>query len=129
MPNTGLPQYTWESLNKEITTKGRLYVVANRKYVYDVSSWINSHPGGKLILYSVAGTDISNDYFHEAGFDAEEFTPKPVRKRIDREYTAVPGRTPSLNNISLHSAPSFGGSVYSAPVLTETDWKMVIKAR
>jgi NAD(P)H-flavin reductase len=52
-----------------------MYVVADGRYVYDISKWMNSHPGGRIILMSVCGTDITNDYFHEAGFDASEFTP------------------------------------------------------
>ncbi|KAH6571828.1 hypothetical protein BASA60_006952 [Batrachochytrium salamandrivorans] len=43
-------------------------------------SWINSHPGGQLILHSVAGTDITNDYFSEAGYDADAFVPSPAVK-------------------------------------------------
>ena len=44
-----------------------MLVVGNGHYVYDISKWITSHPGGQLILHAVNGTDITNDYFHEAG--------------------------------------------------------------
>jgi cytochrome b involved in lipid metabolism len=59
--------YTFESLD-EAVVDGALLVVANGKYVYDISNWINSHPGGQIILYSVIGTDITSDYFLEAGY-------------------------------------------------------------
>ncbi|KAJ3358127.1 hypothetical protein HDU91_005314 [Kappamyces sp. JEL0680] len=60
-----------------------MLVVGNNRYVYDISKWITSHPGGQIILHNVNGTDITNDYFHEAGFDASEFTPiaKPHPKK------------------------------------------------
>ncbi|KAJ3123676.1 hypothetical protein HK098_001708 [Nowakowskiella sp. JEL0407] len=63
-----LKNYTWEDID-ECTKKGELLVIANHEYVYTLAPWIQSHPGGQLILYSVAGTDITNDYFMESGFD------------------------------------------------------------
>jgi hypothetical protein len=41
-------QFTWQSLSKLIQ-EGKMYVVANRKYVYDISPWIHSHAGGQLV--------------------------------------------------------------------------------
>jgi hypothetical protein len=76
--------FTWESLGKAIDD-GEMLVVGNGSYVYDISRWVLSHPGGQLILQAVNGTDITNDYFHEAGFDANEFNPKaPAPKQIQR---------------------------------------------
>ncbi|KAJ1528201.1 hypothetical protein HK096_010414, partial [Nowakowskiella sp. JEL0078] len=69
-----LRQFTWDSLDKEIL-KGKLYVVGNGKYVYDISRWIVSHPGGQSILFSVSGTDITNDYWNDDSFDKEFFIP------------------------------------------------------
>ncbi|KAJ2999586.1 hypothetical protein HDV02_002551 [Globomyces sp. JEL0801] len=71
--------FTWESLDHAVNNgyKQKLLVVANGRYVYDISQWISSHPGGRIILLSVTGTDISEDYFNNAGFDAEHFVPRP----------------------------------------------------
>ncbi|KAJ3086081.1 hypothetical protein HK102_013535 [Quaeritorhiza haematococci] len=71
-----LKKYTWDELDKAIQD-GQLLVVGNNRYVYDVSRWISSHPGGQIILYTVLGTDITNDYFHDTSFDANDFLPKP----------------------------------------------------
>jgi hypothetical protein len=43
---------------------------------------MSSHPGGQLILQDCCGTDITNDYFHEAGFDAKDFNPKTIPSRL-----------------------------------------------
>lgn len=61
-----LKSFTWKTLGDAIAD-GAMYVVADGRYVYDISQWVTSHPGGRIILHSVCGTDISNDYFHEAG--------------------------------------------------------------
>ncbi|RKO83491.1 hypothetical protein BDK51DRAFT_29139, partial [Blyttiomyces helicus] len=82
--------FTWRSLQEAIAD-GELLVVANGRFVYDISKWIRSHPGGQIILHAVAGTDISNDYFHESGFDAGEFTPRP----------AMPPQDPNRTNASM----------------------------
>ncbi|KAJ1330461.1 hypothetical protein BSLG_009379 [Batrachochytrium salamandrivorans] len=77
--STDLKPYTWDEINHNVQL-GNLLVVANCRYVYCIDSWINSHPGGQLILHSVAGTDITNDYFSEAGYDADAFVPSPAVK-------------------------------------------------
>jgi predicted heme/steroid binding protein len=58
--------FTWKTLDEAIQA-GNKYVVADGQYVYDISKWIASHPGGRIILNYACGTDISNDYFHESG--------------------------------------------------------------
>ncbi|KAI8801948.1 hypothetical protein BJ742DRAFT_835062 [Cladochytrium replicatum] len=78
-----LKKFTWKSLDEAILN-GEMYVVANARYVYDISKWIHSHPGGTIILNSVCGTDITNDYFHDAGFDASEHVPKNAIKHVAR---------------------------------------------
>jgi cytochrome b involved in lipid metabolism len=32
-------------------------------YVYDVTSWLNKHPGGKQIIMSYAGSDATDQFF------------------------------------------------------------------
>jgi hypothetical protein len=76
-----LKKFTWQSLDQEVRESRKILVVANGKYVYDATQWIHSHPGGKVILYSVAGTDITMDFFREAGYDANEFVAKVSHHR------------------------------------------------
>ncbi|KAJ3217556.1 hypothetical protein HK099_005430 [Clydaea vesicula] len=124
--------FTWETLNKEITDSNKIYVVANGKYVYDCSKWINSHPGGQIILYQVAGTDITTDYFFEAGFDAEEFTPKFFKPRLPGgKLTRRNTNTPSIcSGQSGHLEPSlFIEAAKNAEILTEMEWNTIVKAR
>ena len=79
-----LERFTWKSLDAAVMNEGRMLVVGNGKYVYDISQWIHSHPGGQIILQTVNGTDITNDYFNESGFDAESVTfSKNVPKRVN----------------------------------------------
>jgi hypothetical protein len=45
---TEVNRFTWQSLGN-LVQEGKMYVVANRKYVYDISPWINSHAGGRVV--------------------------------------------------------------------------------
>lgn len=88
----------------------------------------------KIILYAVAGTDITSDYFHEAGYDAAEFTPAPpVPKqnlnrtdisRIHRELS-----TSSASPISPTSEQMDMAAASATPALSERDWSRIIRAR
>ncbi|KAI8825586.1 uncharacterized protein EV422DRAFT_575535 [Fimicolochytrium jonesii] len=136
----GLTQYTWGSLNQAIMN-GELLVVANGRYVYSIAQWINSHPGGQLILHAVNGTDITNDYFHEAGFDADEFTPRPEapaqrnnRANAEASLGRRNGDLASLTSTEMNkSLNSFGDELVEemrvAPTMNEKDWKLVVKSR
>ncbi|KAI8850378.1 hypothetical protein BC829DRAFT_442200 [Chytridium lagenaria] len=129
--------FTWEDIDRELQN-GRLYVVANGKYVYDIQDWIWSHPGGQIILYSVAGTDITNDYFHEAGFDAEAFVPTAVAERRRR---SLPVRLNGSNFVlapgeSAPTPPSYASQpsgtyshIPTFPPISEYEWRHVVKAR
>jgi cytochrome b involved in lipid metabolism len=61
-----LKRFTWKTLDEAIQA-GNKYVVGDGQFVYDISKWIASHPGGRIILNYANGTDISNDFFHESG--------------------------------------------------------------
>ncbi|TPX60571.1 hypothetical protein PhCBS80983_g01725 [Powellomyces hirtus] len=139
MPNTrlrpDLQMYTWDSLNQAILNGGQ-FVVGNGRYVYSIAEWMSSHPGGQLILHAVNGTDITNDYFHEAGFDAEEFVPKPKApaQQSGRNQGTLPRVSTSTSATSdPHVSTAFGGSVLQemkiAPLMDERDWKLVVKSR
>ncbi|KAJ3126058.1 hypothetical protein HK098_007935 [Nowakowskiella sp. JEL0407] len=140
----GLQKYTWESLDQQIL-EGKLLVVGNGQYVYDVSKWLKSHPGGQTILFSSAGTDISNDYWHEAGFDAADFTPadpKPeqsenrktpaLRKQQSFRSDTSSGSNGSNTNLvdmSLINQYTVAAQMRITPAFTTADWKRVTKAR
>jgi hypothetical protein len=127
-------RYTWESLDTAIM-KGEMLVVANGKYVYDISKWITSHPGGQIILQNVNGTDITNDYFHEGGFDAAEFTPTakpPPKKLINSDRRSISGLSLAdaiaveRRNSGRISAVSIDAST---PNFTQDEWALIQRAR
>ncbi|KAJ3209825.1 hypothetical protein HK099_008428 [Clydaea vesicula] len=128
--NQNTKSYNWKEIDEEIIS-GKILVVANGKYVYDASKWISSHPGGKLILNSVAGTDISLDYFYEAGFDAQEFelkAPAPVRN-ANRPNLPVLTQTsaPKFNNITDFSKTTL--NIQKSIKLTDSEWNNVVRSR
>ncbi|KAI8807057.1 hypothetical protein BJ742DRAFT_341390 [Cladochytrium replicatum] len=109
----------------------------------DISSWINLHPGGSVILNYVTGTDITNDYFNESpGFDASHFVPEskvPMMRSAHNPYTV--GRAPSITNTlrssetDLTSLSSLDGEMLSleqqlrqSPI-SEEDWKIITNTR
>ncbi|TPX61351.1 hypothetical protein PhCBS80983_g01149 [Powellomyces hirtus] len=126
-----LKSYNWKTLD-EAVSNGKLLVVADGRYVYDVSKWIFSHPGGQLILLAVAGTDVTSDYFNEAGYDAAEFTPPPLfpqqntrRQTVSQFHEKLSEPIPS-SQISVVSE-SFINT--ASLVLTQTDWYRISRAR
>ncbi|KAJ3127398.1 hypothetical protein HK098_006387 [Nowakowskiella sp. JEL0407] len=144
-------QMTWKSLNDAILA-GECLVVGAGRYIYDISSWISSHPGGTTILNTVMGTDITNDFFNEiVSFDAEEFTPKAeipqthnATGSVDYQSTWISKLgteamfSPQMENIS--QAMSSRIPELKSPVLekidqlrqsfiTKEDWRLIQKAR
>ncbi|KAJ3358129.1 hypothetical protein HDU91_005316 [Kappamyces sp. JEL0680] len=112
-----------------------MLVVGNNRYVYDISKWITSHPGGQIILHNVNGTDITNDYFHEAGFDASEFTPMPhppPKKADVQGAKAVPGLSRadiiSVRRQSIDSLQSRAAGI-TALNFTQDDWSAIQRSR
>ncbi|KAI9002813.1 hypothetical protein BC832DRAFT_108576 [Gaertneriomyces semiglobifer] len=53
--------FTWKEVNQSVLDGTIL--VASGEHVYDITQWVKSHPGGQIIMYTVAGTDITNDFF------------------------------------------------------------------
>jgi len=54
--------YTMEEVNKHTTKEDCWLVIDNM--IYDVTSFLSSHPGGSSIMVSVAGQDAT-EYFYE----------------------------------------------------------------
>ncbi|KAJ1550243.1 hypothetical protein HK096_007963, partial [Nowakowskiella sp. JEL0078] len=107
-----------------------------------ISTWINSHPGGSVILYGVLGTDVTQDFFNEAtDFDKDSFFPQkeaplqPLHKSTFRT-PAWTSLTPSIYSVASvdtlgvtldkHSqiAKELRGNVF-----TTEDWEYVLKSR
>jgi hypothetical protein len=133
--NKNLQKFSWSQLNDQVR-QGQMLVVGNGKYVYDISKWILSHPGGQIILHSVNGTDITNDYFHEAGYDANEFTPiatAPInRNHVDPVVTKMT-RADLISlqrqtSLSSHAGSAIGPSTTQINFSNE-DWTLIQRAR
>ena len=52
--------YTEEEVNEHNTTDS-CWCIANNN-VYDVTAFLNKHPGGKFVLLSKAGTNVTTQY-------------------------------------------------------------------
>ena len=120
-------------------------MVGNGKYVYDISQWIHSHPGGQIILQTVNGTDISNDYFHESGFDCGEFSKtKEERKEVEARQERGHSTSTTVNfgalsqgglsradMVQLHKQgpAGFDQATPLPPSITSKDWKVILRAR
>ena len=53
-----LPSYTWQQVSKH-NTLSSLWCI-NNQYVYDITEWINKHPGGQNVLLLSGGRDITD---------------------------------------------------------------------
>ncbi|KAJ3123762.1 hypothetical protein HK098_001649 [Nowakowskiella sp. JEL0407] len=134
-----LEKFTWKSLDEAIMG-GKMFVVANGKYVYDIAQWIYSHPGGQIILNAVCGTDITSDYFHEAGFDVSEHLPKTKSQIVRRKSAPIPPRlfaetvtSPDMKRMTLPEAQikelEIIANAQFAQNFTESDWQNIMKSR
>lgn len=56
--NSKMPQYTWQEIAQHNTEASAWVYVGN--VVYDITPWLDRHPGGKEILLLTAGRDISD---------------------------------------------------------------------
>jgi hypothetical protein len=124
-----------------------MLVVGNGKYVYDISKWIDSHPGGQIILHAVNGTDITNDVFHESEYDVDEFNEKGGKERkhtehellkranhIQREAISMDGES-GVRNLSPIDVTSLALKIDDEidmglnPSISSIDWKFIIRSR
>lgn len=116
--------------------------VGNGRYVYDIAPWAPHHPGGRLVLNQVVGTDITVDFFNEADFDGAAYTPL---KGLGKKHGNVP-RSHAAAAASAHRMLSRveyeagRGSVIKSESefdddgglqvnLSESEWTAVRKAR
>ncbi|KAJ3301425.1 hypothetical protein HDU76_005754, partial [Blyttiomyces sp. JEL0837] len=140
--------FTWAEIDDALKN-GESYVVANGKYVFDINRWTYAHPGGSIVLQQVAGTDVTNDFFNEAGYDASAFVPKKALSRTlsmsnaHRHLPTVPEQfQPQDSSVDVISqrrppprldskTPTLASSLRAAELLSisENEWKMLVKAR
>lgn len=75
---SGTKYYTWEEVAKHNTEKSAWIYIGHQ--VYDITSWLDRHPGGKTILLLSAGRDCTDlfDSYHP-------FTEKP-REMLEKYY-------------------------------------------
>lgn len=59
-----LPMYTWEEFHKKIS-EGQQWIIVDEK-IYDISSFKKRHPGGKNVLISSIGMDVSESFSRSA---------------------------------------------------------------
>ena len=58
-------EYSWEEIKKHNTSES-CWIVANHK-VYDVTSYLDKHPGSKGAILKYGGQDTTRDYnFHSS---------------------------------------------------------------
>ncbi|KAF9975092.1 hypothetical protein BGZ73_001384 [Actinomortierella ambigua] len=97
------PKMTWNEINDRVLSGAKLVVVDD--YVFDIRSWINSHPGGAKVLQRVIGTDITADLY---GHYEEE---RPAHHRSSEKGLLDDGGDMELSAMNtLRDSPSFHGS-------------------
>jgi cytochrome b involved in lipid metabolism len=52
--------YTWDEVRQH-TSPGDLWLVIDKK-IYDVSRWMDDHPGGPEVMLQEAGKDATNAF-------------------------------------------------------------------
>ncbi|KAF7557699.1 hypothetical protein G7Z17_g393 [Cylindrodendrum hubeiense] len=105
------------------STKSDLYVVIDDK-VYNLSAFIDEHPGGEEVMMDLAGTDAT-DAFEDVGHsdEAREIRDKLFvadlkrmpgdPKPTDHHSAPTPVETPRGSNTALYAVIIIGGIVAS----------------
>lgn len=95
------------------TTAADLWVVYNGK-VYDVSSYIDEHPGGEEVVVDCAGTDAT-EAFDDIGHsdDAHEILADLVIGRIEGGVTKEAKVASAVDNEGGVSIPLVGAVVFA----------------
>jgi len=103
---------TWEQL-KAHTTKDSLWLLVNGK-VYDVTSFIDEHPGGDEVLFAEAGRDAT-EAFEDVGHSDEARAYLPPMYIGDIEKTgpskSTPGKTTAASNPSVNGVVEKGSNL------------------
>ena len=76
--NNKMTFYTVEEVS-ENNTKESCWIVANNN-VYDVTKFISHHPGGKFVILSKAGTDVTEIFKWHSTHAKELWKPYKIGK-------------------------------------------------
>ncbi|KAJ8736721.1 hypothetical protein PYW08_007377 [Mythimna loreyi] len=109
-------QFTREEVSQKNSKTETVFIIDN--VVYDVTKFLDEHPGGHEVLVNVAGKDASED-FDDVGhsLDAKELMQKyVVGEVVESERVKVQKRTMSWEDSKLDNEPSFTSS-WKFPVL------------
>ncbi|KAF7551553.1 hypothetical protein G7046_g7690 [Stylonectria norvegica] len=101
-----MPQFTLQAVSERSAGEHTLIVIDSK--VYDITSYIEKHPGGDDILHEISGQDAS-EAFHEVGHSAEA---KEALKELEIGDLDVSDLAPLARKPSKSQASgSFGSAV------------------
>lgn len=111
-----LKQFKRSEIAERKTKKDAVFVIDNE--VYDVTKFMDDHPGGHEVLLNAAGQDASED-FHDIGhsLDAKELMKKFLIGEVVPEDRIESKREKNIWN--AQSTESDGGSFF-------TSWKFPV---
>lgn len=103
-------KFTRKELSEKNPKKETVFIIDN--VVYDVTKFLDEHPGGHEVLINVAGKDGSED-FEDVGhsFDAKELMKKYViGELVDEDKVELKKRQVNWEDTSSSSETSFMSS-------------------
>lgn len=103
-------QFTRKEISQRNTKKDAVFIIDN--VVYDVTPFIDEHPGGHEVLVNAAGKDASED-FDDIGhsLDAKELMKKfEIGELVQEDHIKRQKRTQNWDDSKSDSQSSFLGS-------------------
>ncbi|KAI8901594.1 hypothetical protein BC833DRAFT_577159 [Globomyces pollinis-pini] len=125
--NDGMKNYTWESLHQAVMD-GKLLVVTKGRWVYDLSTWYQSHPGGRRILQMVSGTDVTFELVNQYSDTLIHLKIEPPQKTYQSDTKLLKKISLSdIRNEPIDDPLDFDSSPIS--LLTENDLAILKQSR
>ena len=115
--NMTVRQFTREEVSKKTGKTETVFIIDN--VVYDVTKFLDEHPGGHEVLVNVAGKDASED-FDDVGhsLDAKELMQKfVVGEVVEAERVSLQKRQMSWEDSNKQDSESSFTSSWKFPVL------------